>query len=46
MDSSFKALLDKFGINVDKFEQFKIYSLSKLMDKCITEYRKKMVWIC
>ena len=43
MDSSFKALLDKFGINVGKFEQFKIYSLSKLMDKCITEYRKKMV---
>lgn len=43
MDSKFKAMLDALGINGDKFEKYKIHSLTKLMDNCIIEARKKKV---
>ena len=43
MDSSFRTLLNNLQIDVEKFEKYKIYSLSKLMENCSNDVRKEKV---
>ena len=43
MDSSFKTLLNDLEIDVDKFEKYKIHSLSQLINNCSNEAKKQRV---